>query len=94
MDFHQDRWTPNNPDATYPRLTMVRNLLIMQRNQISGSRMLKYLRLKKCADRIYFPATMDEKTLCQEFKNLCQCAESVDFHEDERRMGPGIYRRR
>ena len=22
MDFHQDRWTPNNPDATYPRLTM------------------------------------------------------------------------
>jgi TonB-linked outer membrane protein, SusC/RagA family len=22
MDFHVDRWTPNNPDASYPRLTM------------------------------------------------------------------------
>jgi TonB-linked SusC/RagA family outer membrane protein len=22
FDFHQDRWTPNNPDASYPRLTV------------------------------------------------------------------------
>lgn len=22
IDFHQDCWTPNNPDATYLRLTM------------------------------------------------------------------------
>ncbi len=22
LDFHMDRWTPENPDATYPRLTM------------------------------------------------------------------------
>lgn len=22
MDFHLDRWTPNNPNATYPRLTV------------------------------------------------------------------------
>lgn len=22
LDFHMDRWTPNNPNATYPRLTM------------------------------------------------------------------------
>jgi TonB-dependent starch-binding outer membrane protein SusC len=22
MDFHLDRWTPNNPEATYPRLTV------------------------------------------------------------------------
>lgn len=22
FDFHLDRWTPNNPDASYPRLTV------------------------------------------------------------------------
>ena len=94
MDFHQDRWTPNNPDATYPRLTMGAESANNAAKSDFWIQDAKYLRLKKCADRIYFPATMDEKTLCQEFKNLCQCAESVDFHKDERRMGPGIYRRR
>ena len=36
----------------------------------------KYLRLKNAQIAEHFPATMDEKTLCQEFKNLCHSVQN------------------
>ena len=55
MDFHQDRWTPNNPDATYPRLTMGAESANNAAKSDFWIQDAKYLRLKNAQIGYTFP---------------------------------------
>ena len=54
MDFHQDRWTPNNPDATYPRLTMGAESANNAAKSDFWIQDAKYLRLKNAQIGYHF----------------------------------------
>lgn len=55
MEFHQDRWTPNNPDATYPRLTMGSESANNAAKSDFWIQDAKYLRLKNAQIGYTFP---------------------------------------
>lgn len=58
MNFHMDRWTPNNPDATYPRLTMGAESANNAAKSDFWIQDSKYLRLKNVQIGYTFPAKL------------------------------------
>lgn len=58
LDFHIDRWTPTNPDATYPRLTMGSESANNAAKSDFWIMDAKYLRLKNIQFGYDFPKTL------------------------------------
>lgn len=61
FDFHMDRWTPENTDATYPRLTMGSESANNAAKSDFWIQDAKYLRLKNVKVGYTFPQAMMKK---------------------------------
>ena len=79
LDFHVDRWTPNNPDASYPRLTRGAE----SANTVLGSefwiRDAKYLRLKNVQIGYTFPKKWMEKVKIQNLRIYASMQNALTF---------------
>lgn len=79
LDFHLDRWTPSNPDATYPRLTRGSE----SANTMLGSdfwiRDAKYLRLKNVQVGYTFPKRWMEKVKIQNLRIYASLQNALTF---------------
>lgn len=79
LDFHVDRWTPSNPDATYPRLTRGTE----SANTMLGSdfwiRDAKYLRLKNVQVGYTFPMRWMDKVKIQNLRIYVSLQNALTF---------------
>ena len=79
LDFHLDRWTPSNPDASYPRLTRGSE----SANTMLGSdfwiRDAKYLRLKNVQVGYTFPKKWMEKVKIQNLRIYASLQNALTF---------------
>ncbi|MBK5720810.1 TonB-dependent receptor [Dysgonomonas sp. Marseille-P4677] len=68
FDFHMDRWTPSNPDATYPRLTVGTE---SQNNAAKSDFWIQdaaYLRLKNVQLGYTLPASLTKKMMISKLR--------------------------
>lgn len=79
LDFHVDRWTPSNPDASYPRLTRGSE----SANTMLGSdfwiRDAKYLRLKNVQIGYTFPKKWMSKVKVQNLRIYASIQNALTF---------------
>lgn len=79
MDFHQDRWTPNNPDATYPRLTMGAESANNAAKSDFWIMDAKYLRLKNAQIGYTFPQQWMKKLFIQNLRIFASVQNPLTF---------------
>jgi hypothetical protein len=79
FEFHKDRWTPTNPDATYPRLTVG----VASANNVLPSDFwiqdAKYIRLKNVQLGYTFPQTLTRKILIEELRLFMSLQNALTF---------------
>lgn len=79
LDYHIDRWTPNNPDATYPRLTMGAE----SANNVAKSDFwiqdAKYIRLKNAQIGYTFPQQWMKKISIQNLRIFASVQNPLTF---------------
>lgn len=68
LDFHQDRWTPSNPNATYPRLTVGSESANNAAKSDFWIQDGSYLRLKNLQLGYTFPAKWLRKACIKDLK--------------------------
>ena len=79
MDFHQDRWTPNNPDATYPRLTMGAESANNAAKSDFWIQDAKYLRLKNAQIGYTFPQQWMKKLYVKNLRIFASVQNPLTF---------------
>lgn len=79
MDFHQDRWTPNNPGATYPRLTMGAESANNAAKSDFWIQDAKYLRLKNAQIGYTFPRQWMKKLCIQHLRIFASVQNPLTF---------------
>lgn len=79
MDFHQDRWTPNNPDATYPRLTMGAESANNAAKSDFWIQDAKYLRLKNVQIGYTFPQQWMKKLYVKNLRIFASVQNPLTF---------------
>ncbi|TRX46099.1 TonB-dependent receptor [Bacteroides sp. HF-5092] len=79
MDFHQDRWTPNNPDATYPRLTMGAESANNAAKSDFWIQDAKYLRLKNAQIGYTFPQQWMKKLYIKNLRIFASVQNPLTF---------------
>ena len=79
MDFHQDRWTPNNPDATYPRLTMGAEFANNAAKSDFWIQDAKYLRLKNAQIGYTFPQQWMKKLYVKNLRIFASVQNPLTF---------------
>lgn len=79
MDFHMDRWTPNNPGATYPRLTMGAESANNAAKSDFWIQDAKYLRLKNAQIGYTFPQQWMKKLCIQNLRIFASVQNPLTF---------------
>lgn len=79
MDFHQERWTPNNPDATYPRLTMGAESANNAAKSDFWIQDAKYLRLKNAQIGYTFPQQWMKKLYVKNLRIFASVQNPLTF---------------
>lgn len=79
MDFHQDRWTPNNLDATYPRLTMGAESANNAAKSDFWIQDAKYLRLKNAQIGYTFPQQWMKKLYVKNLRIFASVQNPLTF---------------
>lgn len=79
MDFHMDRWTPNNPGATYPRLTMGAESANNAAKSDFWIQDAKYLRLKNAQIGYTFPQQWMEKFCIRQLRIFASVQNPLTF---------------
>ena len=79
MDFHQDRRTPNNPDATYPRLTMGAESANNAAKSDFWIQDAKYLRLKNAQIGYTFPQQWMKKLYVKNLRIFASVQNPLTF---------------
>lgn len=79
MDFHQDRWTPNNPDASYPRLTMGAESANNAAKSDFWIQDAKYLRLKNAQIGYTFPQQWMKKLYVKNLRIFASVQNPLTF---------------
>lgn len=79
MDFHIDRWTPNNPGATYPRLTMGAESANNAAKSDFWIQDAKYLRLKNAQIGYTFPQQWMKKLCIQNLRIFASVQNPLTF---------------
>ena len=77
LDFHIDRWTPANPDASYPRLTMGSESTNNATKSDFWIQNAAYLRVKNIQMGYSFPAQWLEKIKFKEIQAYVSCENAL-----------------
>ncbi|MDR0667508.1 MAG: TonB-dependent receptor [Prevotellaceae bacterium] len=79
FNFHIDRWTPNNPDATYPRLTVGAESTNNAAKSDFWIQNAAYLRLKNVQLGYTLPRSITEKCFVQRLRVYASLQNALTF---------------
>lgn len=79
LDFHLNRWTPDNPNATYPRLTMGAESKNNEANSDFWIENAAYLRLKNIQLGYTLPKKITKKVLIQSMRVYTSIENALTF---------------
>jgi TonB-linked SusC/RagA family outer membrane protein len=79
FDFHLDRWTPNNPDATYPRLTVGAESTNNAAKSDFWIQDAAYLRLKNVQLGYTLPQTLTKKIFVNNLRIYASLHNALTF---------------